>query len=244
LGTTSVPPIRKHTVPQTTKPWPFDGWTPRAVAFDCDGTLVDTESCWTHAQAELFATRGLIFTPAHELAFHGMALPPRCARIAEVFGEPGNAPAIRGELLYLVTERISAHARPMPGALRAVALITAAVPAAVVSNAPQSLLDIALKRVGLDGVFPVVIAAEAAARPKPAPDPYLLGCSRLGTSPDVTLAIEDSATGVRSASDAGLATLGVPSLPGQSLCADAVISTLEDPSLIRWIGTWLTKPVA
>jgi HAD superfamily hydrolase (TIGR01509 family) len=132
----------------------------------------------------------------------------------------------------------------MPGALRAAAQITAAVPAAVVSNAPQSLLDIALKRVGLDGMFPVVIAAEAAARPKPAPDPYLLGCSRLGTSPDATLAIEDSATGLRSARDAGLATLGVPSLSGQPLCADAVISTLEDPSLIRWIGTWPTKPVA
>ena len=95
----SVPPTRKHTVPQITEPWPFDGWTPRAVAFDCDGTLVDTESCWTHAQAELFATRGLIFTSACEFAFHGMALPPRCVRIAEIFGEPGNALAIRGELL-------------------------------------------------------------------------------------------------------------------------------------------------
>jgi serine/threonine protein kinase len=88
-------------LPQISKPWPFDGWIPRAVAFDCDGTLVDTESCWTDAQAELFATRGLIFTPAHELAFHGMALPPRCARIATIFCEPGNAPTIRGELLYL-----------------------------------------------------------------------------------------------------------------------------------------------
>jgi HAD superfamily hydrolase (TIGR01509 family) len=198
-------------VPSITKPWPFDGWIPRAVAFDCYGTLVDTESCWTHAQAELFATRGLVFTPAHELAFHGMALPPRCARIATTFCEPGNAPAIRGELLYLVTERISAHATPMPGALKAAALITAAVPAAVVSNAPQSLLDIALKRTGLDGMFRVIIAAEAVTRPKPAPDPYLLGCARVGTSPAATLAIEDSAAGLRSARDAGLATLGVPS---------------------------------
>ena len=223
---------------QNATPWPFDGWTPHAVAFDCDGTLVDTECCWTHAQAELFATRGLIFTSARELALHGMALPPRCARIAEIFGEPGNAAAIRDELLYLVSERISADAGPRPGALRVAALITAAVPAAVVSNAPQALLDIALKRAGLDGMFPVVIAAEAARRPKPAPDPYLLGCARLGTSPGATLAIEDSATGVRSARDAGLPTLGVPSLPGQLLCADAVISTLEHPGLIEWIGTW------
>jgi HAD superfamily hydrolase (TIGR01509 family) len=229
-------------LPQITRPWPFDGWIPHAVAFDCDGTLVDTESCWTYAQAELFATRSLIFTAAHELAFHGMALSPRCARIAEVFGEHGNTPAIREELLYLVTERISTHARPRPGALRVAALITAAVPAAVVSNAPQSLIDIALKRAGLDGMFPVIIAAEASSRPKPAPDPYLLGCARLGTSPDATLAIEDSATGLRSARDAGLATLGVPSLPGPLLCADAVISTLEDPGLARWIGSWLTPP--
>jgi HAD superfamily hydrolase (TIGR01509 family) len=229
-------------VSQITKPWPFDGWIPHAVAFDCDGTLVDTESCWTHAQAELFATRGLTFTPAHELAFHGMALPPRCARIAEVFREPGNASAIRGELLYLVTECISAQALPRPGAVQAAALITAAVPAAVVSNAPQSLVDIALKRAGLDGMFAVIISAEAPARPKPDPDPYLLGCARLGTSPGATLAIEDSATGLRSARDAGLVTLGVPSLPGQDLCADAVISTLEHPSLISWIRSWLTPP--
>jgi HAD superfamily hydrolase (TIGR01509 family) len=221
-----------------TRPWPFDGWIPRAVAFDCDGTLVDTEPCWSHAQTELFAARGLAFTPAHELAFYGMALPPRCARIAEIFGERDNGPAIRDELLYLVTERISAHALPRPGAREAAALVSAAVPAAVVSNAPQSLLDIALKRAGLDGMFPVVIAAEAASRPKPAPDPYLLGCARLGTSPNATLAIEDSATGLRSARGAGLVTLAVPSIPGQALRADAVISTLEHPSLTRWIRTW------
>jgi HAD superfamily hydrolase (TIGR01509 family) len=225
-------------LPQITQPWPFDGWIPHAVAFDCDGTLVDTESCWTDAQTELFAARGLIFTAAHELAFYGTALHPRCARIAEIFGEPGNAQGIRDELLYLVTERISAHARPRPGACQAVALISAAVRVAVVSNAPQSLLDIALKRAGLDGMFTVVIGAEAAARPKPAPDPYLLGCARLGTRPDATLAIEDSATGLRSARDAGLVTLGVPSLPGQPLAADAVVSTLEHPGLTGWIRTW------
>jgi HAD superfamily hydrolase (TIGR01509 family) len=229
-------------LPQITQPWPFDGWIPRAVAFDCDGTLVDTESCWTHAQTELFAARDLAFTPAHELAFYGMALPPRCARIATIFGDPGNAPAIRDELLYLVTERISAHALPRPGARQAAALITAAVPAAVISNAPQSLLDIALKRAGLDGMFPVIIAAEAVLRPKPAPEPYLLGCDRLGTSPDITLAIEDSATGLRSARRAGLRTLAVPSLPGQPLRANAVISSLEHPSLTQWIRSWPRRP--
>jgi HAD superfamily hydrolase (TIGR01509 family) len=222
----------------TPRPWPFSGWIPQAVAFDCDGTLVDTEPCWTHAQTELFATRGLAFTPAHERAFYGMALPARCAQIAEVFGEPGNIQAIREELQYLVTERISASAVPMPGARELAALVSAAVPAAVVSNAPQSVLDISLKRAGLDGIFSVIIAAEAAPRPKPAPDPYLIACARLDTSPAHTLAIEDSATGLHSARAAGLITLAVPSLPGQDIHGDAVIGTLEHPALTSWIRTW------
>jgi HAD superfamily hydrolase (TIGR01509 family) len=222
----------------TPGPWPFAGWIPRAVAFDCDGTLVDTEPCWSHAQTELFASRGLVFSTAHELAFYGMALPARCALIAQIFGEPGDVQAISDELQYLVTERISAAAAPRPGAQELVALVSSAVPVAVVSNAPQSLIDISLKRAGLDGMFPVIIAAEAAPRPKPAPDPYLIACTSLGVSPAHTLAIEDSATGLRSARAAGLATLAVPSLPGQPIHGDAVVSTLEHPSLIRWIRTW------
>jgi HAD superfamily hydrolase (TIGR01509 family) len=163
---------------------------------------------------------------------------PRCALIAQIFGDPGNAHAIGDELLYLATERISAAAVPKPGAREIADLISSAVPVAVVSNAPQSVLDISLKRAGLDGMFPVIIAAEAAPRPKPAPDPYLIACARLGTGPARTLAIEDSATGLRSAHAAGLTTLAVPSLPGQPIHADAIISTLEDQNLIRWIRTW------
>jgi beta-phosphoglucomutase-like phosphatase (HAD superfamily) len=41
----------------------LEGWKPAAVVFDCDGLLVDTETCWTIAERQVFARRGLGFGP-------------------------------------------------------------------------------------------------------------------------------------------------------------------------------------
>lgn len=223
----------------------FGGWVPSAVALDCDGTLVDSERCVSVAQAELFARRGLRCGAAYELAVFGTSLDARSHVLASLFDEPGQAAAISAELLALTIEAIectTAGALPMPGACELVAAMGALVPVALVSNSPRAMVDASLRRAGLTGAFDVVVAAEAVTEPKPAPDPYLLACIELGTYPADTLAVEDSAVGVCSATSAGLPTIAVPSRPGHGRDADAVVASLLDPALTNWVGGWARVP--
>ncbi|MGH3762207.1 HAD family hydrolase [Actinophytocola sp.] len=213
-------------------------WTPRAIVFDCDGLLMDTEPCWSLAEAELFARRGLTFGAAEKALVIGRSLAAATGTLAELFGEPGNAAGIADELMALVTEVVSAKAEAMPGAHELVELAAARVPVAVASNSPRALMDAALARGGLADAFPVSLAADEVARPKPAPDLYRTACERLAVQPGTALAFEDSMTGLASARAAGLPVVGVPTLPTGDFPADVVVSSLRDERLLTWLGGW------
>ena len=216
----------------------LDGWVPAAVVFDCDGLLMDTEPCWSVAETEVFARRGLGFGPEQKAMVIGRTLEDAGERMARAFGEPGQGSAIGIELLGLVAQVIGQQAEAKTGAWDLVTLIAARVPVAVASNSPRSLLDVALQRGGFDGVFAVSIAADEVSRAKPAPDMYLESCAALGQAPETCLAFEDSMTGLRSAIAAGLRTVGVPSLAQPDFPADWVVGDLSDPGLMRWVETW------
>lgn len=209
---------------------------PKAVVFDCDGLLMDTEPCWTVAETELFARHGLPFGPAQKALVIGKSLDAAAETMAEVFGRPGTGAAIAEELLEMVTEVVTAKAEAMPGAREIVELAAAAAPVAVASNSPRALLEAALARGGF--AFAVSVAADEVARPKPDPEMYLTACARLGVAPGDALAFEDSMTGLRSARAAGVPVVGVPTLPDPDFAADIVVDSLRDPDLLAWMGRW------
>ncbi|MFE6610147.1 HAD family hydrolase [Amycolatopsis sp. NPDC057786] len=216
----------------------FGGRNPRAVVFDCDGLLMDTEPCWSVAEAELFARRGLPFGPDEKALVIGKALPAAADAMAEAFGEPEGGAEIADELLRLVTEVVTVKAEAMPGARELVELTAAAVPVAVASNSPRALLEAALVRGGLSEMFPVKLAADEVAAPKPDPEMYLTACALLAVDPSEALALEDSMTGLRSARAAGVTVIGVPTLKRQDFPADVVIGSLRDAELLAWIRGW------
>lgn len=216
----------------------FGGRNPRAVVFDCDGLLMDTEPCWSVAETELFARRGLPFGPDEKALVIGKSLPAAADAMAEAFGEPEGGAEIADELLRLVTEVVTAKAEAMPGALELVELTAAAVPVAVASNSPRALLEAALVRGGLSEMFPVKLAADEVTAPKPDPEMYLTACALLDVDPVDALAFEDSMTGLRSARAAGVTVIGVPTLKQQDFPADVVIGSLRDVELLAWIRGW------
>ncbi len=216
----------------------FGAWRPRAVVFDCDGLLVDTEPSWTVAETELCRRRGVPFTDVDKRRLIGCSVPDACRLLADRFGDGTTADALAAELLALVDEVVARDARPMPGARELVAAVAARVPVAVASNSPRSMLEAALARGGLAGTFAVSVAADEVARPKPHPELYLVACARLGQRPGECLALEDSATGMRSARAAGLRTIGVPTLPGTRLGGDVTVPSLTDPELVAWVAGW------
>ncbi|MFI0976873.1 HAD family hydrolase [Streptomyces sp. NPDC021093] len=214
-------------------------WTPDAVLFDCDGTLMDTEPCWSAALAELFARNGVPWKPEDKPHYIGGTVRAMADRAAAAFGDPGRADVLEKELLDLVVEAVDgSSATPLPGALELLTALSARVPTAVVSNSPRRVLDIALERGGLSPLVRFTVAAEDPPRPKPAPDPYLMACAHFGVNASRCLAVEDSPTGLASALAAGLVTLGVPTLPDPAFPADMVLGSLRDPALAGWVGAW------
>lgn len=214
-------------------------WRPTAIVFDCDGLLVDTEPTWSIAQTELFRRRGRGFGEAEKALLIGSSVAAAARILEDEFGEPSRSAEIRDEYVSLVLEAFAEGAEPMPGARAMVRTACAAgLPIAVASNSPREIVDLALAGAGLDGLFHASIAADEIENPKPAPDLYLEACRRLGTDPSDTLAFEDSAKGLASATAAGLRTVGIPSLATQPLDADWVWPSLDHEALVAWARSW------
>jgi HAD superfamily hydrolase (TIGR01509 family) len=190
-----------------------------AVIFDNDGLLLDTESVWTRAEQDLFERRGLEFTPAHKQELVGTSAEVAGGVLERRLGEPGRAAALIDELNELVVAELEHGVEAMVGARELLQrLKERGTPIGLVSNSPLPFVRRSLEIVGFHDVFDVVLSAHEVAAPKPAPDPYLEACRRLGVEPGpAVVALEDSPTGVAAARAAGLTVIGIPSLDGIAL---------------------------
>ena len=181
---------------------------PAAIAFDLDGTLVDTEAILIEAQRQTlmdFSITGL--APDHPRTF-GMGMEPGVARLSEFYGLD-YAKAL--EVFQPHWARLSAtELTPMPGARALLMrLRDEGVRMALVTSADPVHARNALKALDVPGAFECVIDAEMVSRLKPSPEPYLKAAECLGVSPRDMLAVEDSGSGVESALAAGMRCVAV-----------------------------------
>lgn len=192
---------------------------PDAVIFDNDGLLLDTESVWTRAEQDLFARRGTEFTPADKRVLVGTSAEIAGGVLEERLAEPGRGAELIEELNALVVAELEHGVEAMIGARELLtALRQRGTPTGLVSNSPLAFVRRSLELAGLEAHFEVVLSAHEVAAPKPAPDPYLEACRRLGVEPGpAVVALEDSPTGVAAARAAGLTVIGVPSIEGVAL---------------------------
>jgi HAD superfamily hydrolase (TIGR01509 family) len=209
---------------------------PAAVVFDNDGLLLDTESVWTRAEQDLFERRGIDFTSAHKRELVGTSAEIAGGILEQRLSEPGRATALIEELNELVVAELEHGVEVMVGARELLhSLKRRGTPIGLVSNSPLAFVQRSLEIVGFVDEFDVVVSAHEVGAPKPAPDPYLEACRRLGVEPgpDV-IALEDSPTGVAAARAAGLTVIGVPSLDGIELLeAHAIAGSLLDAVITR-----------
>ena len=207
--------------------------------FDNDGLLLDTEPCWTRAETSVFERHGQKFDLEAKRALVGTA-PETAARVLErLLDRPGHGEELSAELYAIALKEIAAGAEPMPGAVELLGALDRRWPVAVASNSPRSHLLAGLKRTGLFEGFDVVLGVEEVGEPKPAPDLYLRACELLGVMPTRSVALEDSPPGVAAARAAGLFVVGVPSVVGVELEADAVFDSLADPRVLPTIAEQL-----
>jgi HAD superfamily hydrolase (TIGR01509 family) len=209
---------------------------PTAVVFDNDGLLLDTESVWTRAEQDLFERRGLEFTPADKMELVGTSAEIAGRVLERRLGEPGRAGELIEELNELVIAELEHGVEAMVGARELLhALRGRGTPLGLVSNSPIAFVRRSLEIAAFVDRFDVVVSAHETARPKPAPDPYLEACRRLGVEPGpAVVALEDSPTGVAAARAAGLTVIGIPSVEGVALDeAHHIAESLRDDVVAR-----------
>ncbi len=209
---------------------------PAAVVFDNDGLLLDTESVWTRAERDLFDRRGIEFTAEHKRELVGTSAEIAGAILERRLGEPRRGAELIEELNELVVAELEHGVEAMVGARELLhELKQRGTPIGLVSNSPLVFVERSLELVGFVDRFDVVLSAHEVAAPKPAPDPYLEACRRLGVEPGpAVVALEDSPTGVAAARAAGLTVVGIPSLEGVDLAeAHEIAESLLDSVVSR-----------
>jgi HAD superfamily hydrolase (TIGR01509 family) len=192
---------------------------PDAVVFDNDGLLLDTESVWTRAEEDIFERHGFEFNSTHKVELIGKSGAMASKLLEDWLEQPGQGVALMAELDELVVAELEQGVEAMVGARDLLErLKSQGTPIGLVSNSPLIFVRRSLEIVGFESIFDIVISAHEVAEPKPAPDPYLEACKRLGVEPGPNvIALEDSPTGVAAARAAGLTVIGVPSVEGVEL---------------------------
>lgn len=183
---------------------------PAAILFDHDGTLVDTEPVWAAAKVALAAEFGGTWTEQDTLDCLGLSMKFTLDRLRE---RGVNLPdeEINDLLVAKVHETLAQQpVEFLPGVERFLLEVRdAQIPAAVVTNATTSVAR-RTANAAPEGTFSVVIGNDETTHPKPDPQPYLLAAERLGVDPTQCVALEDSPSGVRSATAAGMRVIVVP----------------------------------
>jgi len=182
---------------------------PRAVLFDCDGVLADSEMVVNRLVAEQLTALGWPMTAAQSRAsFLGLALPDMVPRIEARIGPL--PPDWTEELSVLIAHEMTLHTPAIEGAVEAVRAIAAGgLAVAVASNSARAELAAKLRALDLAHVFAGrVFSFEDVDRPKPWPDIYLAAAASCDAAPQDCVVIEDSVPGVRAGRAAGCRVLG------------------------------------
>jgi HAD superfamily hydrolase (TIGR01509 family) len=182
----------------------------KAVVFDMDGVLIDSEPVWERVRRGFVADHGGRWPQDAQDRMMGMSTAEWSAYISEDFGLRLPAPRVAELVIAAMTAEYQAHLPLLPGAVDVVRDLSARWPLAVASSAPKSLIDAVLDVSGLRSAFAATVSSEEVPRGKPAPDVYLEAAARLGVPPAACAAVEDSSNGLRSAAAAGCAVIAVP----------------------------------
>jgi HAD superfamily hydrolase (TIGR01509 family) len=180
-----------------------------AVLFDMDGTLIESEGLWAISLQQLAAELGGVLSEPARLSMVGTDMVASMAIFREDLGLPELDFVASTDRLVELTETLFAAGLPWrPGAL---ALLTAVrdagIPTALVTSTQRRLVKIALETLGS---FDAVVCGDEVDYAKPDPWPYRRAASLLGVDIARCVAIEDSITGIRSATAAGAVVIGVP----------------------------------
>lgn len=186
----------------------------KAVIFDMDGLLLDTEKLlirfWIRAANEA----GFPMTREHALSIRSLHRSFAIPYLQGLFGEEFDYARIRSRRMELMNEYLSNDPPELKrGAKELLAFLNEReIPAAVATATDLERTREYLTRAGIFDSFRRIVCATMVERGKPEPDIYIYAAKQLGLKPEECIALEDSPNGVKSAAAAGCKTIMIPDL--------------------------------
>lgn len=184
-------------------------YSPRALIFDMDGLLVDSEPLWHRVEREFAAARGGHFTEEMALACTGQGI----GQTIRFMGERlGFAVDVERDIVEIV-DRFIAHVDGLalkPGAAEFLDEARGKTRMALASSSPRRLIDAVLARFGVKEHFEVAVSGQEVPRAKPWPDVFLRTAELLGEEAAGCVVLEDSLNGARAARGAQMTVIAVP----------------------------------
>jgi HAD superfamily hydrolase (TIGR01509 family) len=181
-----------------------------AVVFDLDGVILETEALWNEVREGLTRGRGGRWSDTAQADMMGMSSTEWSRYLHDELGVPDPPEQIRREVVRQMLERYGESLPLIDGAVDAVRRLATRWPLGLASSANRELIDRALELSGLAPCFRVTVSSEEVERGKPAADVYLEAARRLHVDPARCAAVEDSASGIRSAHAAGMVVVAIP----------------------------------
>lgn len=212
----------------------------KAVAFDLDGLMFNTEDVYWKVGCELMRRRGKEYT--EELSHAIMGRPPQVCFETMIqwhsLDDTWEAMAAESEKVFvsLLDDGVDA----MPGMHDLLdALEEASIPKAICTSSSPEVVEAVLSRFSLRPRFEFVLTAADITHGKPHPEIYQKAAARFGIEPREMLVLEDSQTGSSAAAASGAFTVAVPaglSCSHDFEVADLVAESLADPRIFKLLG--------
>jgi HAD superfamily hydrolase (TIGR01509 family) len=212
----------------------------KAVVFDMDGLMFNTEDIYTLVGEELSRRRGRKFTA--ELKKEMMGLKPKPAHevMIRAFDLRETWEELADESNALFIGLLDKHLAPMTGLMELLdALESAGIPKAVATSSCRTSMEACLEHFDLLRRFSFCLAAEDVVRGKPDAEIYLTAAARFRIDPKELLVLEDSQNGCKAASAAGAFTVAAPAGHSQThdfTSASLIVKSLSDPGLYAALG--------
>ena len=199
----------------------------RAVSFDMDGVLVDSEPLINPAAVAMFREKGLVVKPEDFLPFVGAGEDRYISGVAAQYDFPLDLPAAKRRTYEIYLDLVPSQLEAFPGVLELVTACRAAgLLVAVASSADEIKVYANLQKIGLPiSSWDAVVWGEEVKNKKPAPDIFLSAAEKLGVNPAECVVVEDAVNGVQAAQSAGMRCIAVT----QTFTADR----LHEADLIR-----------
>jgi HAD superfamily hydrolase (TIGR01509 family) len=212
----------------------------RAVVFDMDGLMFNTEDVYFQVGDEILKRRGYRFTRELSDAMMGRPPQPSFEVMIRWHGLNDTWQQLAAESEQLFVGLLDSCLAPMPGLLDLLdALESAGLPKAICTSSSRRLLTAVLSRLGMELRFRFTLTAEDITHGKPHPEIYLRAAERFSLRPHEMLVLEDSEAGCRSAAAAGAFVVAVPGEHSRNhdfSVASLAVESLADRRLYDALG--------